>query len=177
MDVMPTVVRYLRTTGEDYAKQPDSEAFETYAFWLGGDHPLYHAYPDLLPRKRTPYAYYIRVPDLPGFIMHIRPVLEERLAQSAVAGHSGELKLNFYREGWALVFEDGALQAVEPWQVGAEDGDALFPGLTFLQLLFGYRSLGELDFAFPDCYPLTNTARALLPALFPKQTSHVWPLG
>ncbi len=177
MDVMPTVVRYLRTTGEQYAKQPGSEPFGAYAFWLGGDHPLYHAYPDLLPRKREPYAYYIRVPDLPGFIMHIRPVLEERLAQSAVAGHNGELQLNFYKEGWALVFKEGALKAVESCQVGAEDGDALFPGLTFLQLLFGYRSLDELDFAFPDCYPLTNTGRALLPALFPKQTSHVWPLG
>ena len=87
------------------------------------------------------------------------------------------MQLNFYREGWALVFEDGALKAVELWQVGAEDGDALFPGLTFLQLLFGYRSLDELDFAFPDCYPLTNAGRALLSALFPKQTSHVWPLG
>jgi hypothetical protein len=53
---------------------------------------------------------------------------------------------------------------------------AMFPGRTFLQLLFGYRSLEELETAFPDCVVRTNEARAVLRALFPKLPSDVWPV-
>ena len=57
-----------------------------------------------------------------------------------------------------------------------EEGDAVFPDLTFLQLLFGYRSLEELDAAFADCYAKTE-ARILLNILFPKMASAVVALG
>ena len=52
-------------------------------------------------------------------------------------------------------------------------GAAAFPDLTFLQLLFGYRSFEELQYAFADC----DEAQALLTALFPKQASGVWPVA
>ena len=54
---------------------------------------------------------------------------------------------------------------------------AMFPGLSFLQLLFGFRSLEELEAAFPDCFVRTHEVRALLTALFPKQASDVWALA
>ena len=53
---------------------------------------------------------------------------------------------------------------------------ALFPGLTFYQLLFGFRTLDELESAFPDCLVRTGEDRALLTALFPRQPSDVWPV-
>ena len=53
---------------------------------------------------------------------------------------------------------------------------AMFPGLTFLQLLFGFRSLEALEAAFPDCVVRTNEARALLNALFSRTPSDVWPV-
>ena len=53
---------------------------------------------------------------------------------------------------------------------------ATFPDLTFLQLLFGFRSLRELEAAFPDCLVRTPEARALLNALFPKTPSDIWPV-
>jgi hypothetical protein len=40
----------------------------------------------------------------------------------------------------------------------------------------GFRSLEELEAAFPDCIVRTYEARALLSALFPKQLSDVWPV-
>jgi hypothetical protein len=66
---------------------------------------------------------------------------------------------------------------VERWAPG-EDGTSApaFPGLTFLQLLFGYRSLAELDYAFADCVVTGEVGRVLLDALFPKQASNVWPV-
>jgi hypothetical protein len=51
-----------------------------------------------------------------------------------------------------------------------------FPGLTFLQMVFGYHSLEELLAAFPDAHVDTDEARAILRALFPKKSTNVWSL-
>jgi hypothetical protein len=132
----------------------------------------------LLPAT-LPYAFYLRVADLPRFLRHLAPVLERRLARSVMPGFSGELKLDFYREGVRLVFENGKLTGAADWQ--APDTDqrwqgASFPPLVFLQLLFGYRSLEELRYAFPDCWT-SDEAALLLNVLFPKKSSWVLPLG
>jgi hypothetical protein len=78
-------------------------------------------------------------------MQHIAVVLEQRLAQSILIGHTGEEKLSFYRDGLRLIFEQGRLKAIEPWQPEQWAEDAAFPDLTFLQLLMGYRSLEELQ--------------------------------
>jgi hypothetical protein len=52
----------------------------------------------------------------------------------------------------------------------------MFPDRTFLQLLFGFRGLEELETMFVDCVVRTNEARVLLTALFPKRPSDVWPV-
>ena len=55
--------------------------------------------------------------------------------------------------------------------------DTLIPGLAFLKMLFGYRSLEDLEYAFPDCIVSSEEARGLLDVLFPKQISHLWGIG
>jgi hypothetical protein len=175
--VTPSVIRYLGARGEEYAARSGTE-FSAFSFWLGGEHPAYEAAADRLPADHPPYAWYLRVADVPGFLRHVAPALEARLAESLVAGHTGELKVSFYRDGLRLVFERGRLAEAEAWMPTPEDGGtAAFPGLTFLQLLFGYRSLRELRYAFADCWVRGDETRALLEALFPKQASHVWPLA
>jgi hypothetical protein len=173
------VIRYLGNTGEGYAAQAKGEPFGGFAFWLGENHPVYDVIPDRLPRARKPYAWYLRVPDLPGFLRHIAPALERRLAASPLAGHSGELKITFYRSGLRLVFDHGLLKQVETWipEPHGHSGDAGFPDLTFLQILFGYRSLDELKYAFADCRTTSDEAYALLNALFPRKPSDVWPIA
>jgi hypothetical protein len=175
--VMPPVLRYLETQGKEYATE--KEPFDSYGFWLGREHPVYQVIPNRLPQVRQPYAWYLRVPDLPGFLRHITPALEDRLSQSPMTGHSGELKLSFYRTGLRMVFEQGRITTVEGWKPAPQghSGDAGFPGLTFLQLLFGYRSLSELKHAFADCWAGGDGAPALLEALFPKLPSNVWPVA
>ncbi len=54
---------------------------------------------------------------------------------------------------------------------------AAFPDLTFLQLVFGYRTLEELRYAFADCWCDTDEARLVLEAIFPKQDSDVWAIA
>jgi len=176
----PSVIRYLQKTGQVYLpEQGEKEEFESFGFWLGSEHPVYQAIADKLPRVREPYAWYLRVPDLPAFLRLIIPVLEDRLAVSPMSGHSGELNISFYSSGVRLVFEAGQIKHVEGWNPTPQghSGDAAFPGLTFLQLLFGYRSLAELHYAFVDCFAGHDTARALLNSLFPKQPSNVWAVS
>ncbi len=176
--VTPAIVRYLAAIGSDYAAR-DKKECAGFSFNLGEKHPVYEAIQNRLPDVRSPYAWYIRIPDLPDFLRLITPVLNDRLAKSIAVGYTGDLKLSFYRDGLRLVFETGCLVRVEPWTatLHQDSGAAAFPGQSFLQVLFGYRSLDELHAAFPDFWVETDEARVLLNAMFPRQPSHVSALA
>jgi hypothetical protein len=175
--VTPSVVRHMAATGREQAQQKEGE-WNTFMFNLGTEHPAYKSLPDRLPRTIKPYAWYVRVPDISAFIRHVATAIEERLPGSVVEGHTGEVRLNFYRSGLLLGFEAGKLARIEPWRSGrTEEGDGGFPDLTFLQLLFGFRSLDDLEYAFPDCWVRGDEVRALLNTIFPKRPSWVWANG
>jgi hypothetical protein len=176
--VTPSVLRYMRTMAEIYSERDKTE-FKNYGFWVGSQHPVFQVAASSLPRLVRTYAWYLRVPDLPGFLQHISPVLERRLAESPMVGHSGELKITFYRNGLRLVFDEGRIKQIEPWRPAplGHSGDAAFPGLTFLQIVFGYRSIEELEYAFADCWIDKDEARVLIASLFPKQASDVWAVA
>ncbi len=180
LEITHSLLRYLENM---YQRLPpdhgDKKPFGGFGFWLGEDHPVYHIMPDHLPRVRKPYAWYLRVPDVPAFLKLVRPALEERLADSAMAGYSGELRVTFYRHGVHLILEKGRLQAIEYWKPDpyGHTGDAAFPPHTFLQLLFGYRSLEALKASFVDCWTKSDETHALLDALFPPKPSDVWPIS
>jgi hypothetical protein len=173
--VTPSVMRYLVRTGERYAAR-EKKRFASFALELGSEHPAYQVVPERLPRSREPYAFYLRVADLPGFLRHIRPVLERRIAHSVAVGYTGELKLNFYRAGVRMVFEKGRPTESAPWAPG-EGQSAAFPDQAFLHLLFGHRSLEELRLSYRDCFATSDEARVLLGVLFPKMPSAVWGLA
>jgi GNAT superfamily N-acetyltransferase len=170
------VLRALRRLGEEApASAPDAPPYTGLMLALEPDHLLFAALGEAAaPRVVAPYAWYVRVPDLPAFLRHIAPALERRLAASPLAGHTGELRLDFYRDGLRLRFADGRLTEAGPWRrpVWGEAPGANFPPLVFLQLLFGRRSLAELRAAFPDVRA-GDEGTALLDALFPKQVSRV----
>ncbi|MGC9468151.1 MAG: GNAT family N-acetyltransferase [Anaerolineae bacterium] len=185
--VTPSVLRYLKQVGADYepyAPSEESQPFEGIALGLGREHPAYRIVQAWLPKVGDPYAWYLRVADLPDFLMTIAPALEARLAGSALVGHSGTLKLDFYRDGIKVVLEGGRIVDVVPWPLNKEsDHDrrssgayVRFPDLTFLQVLFGYRSLDELIHAHADCGGNLE-GRLLVGALFRKQPSDVWPVS
>jgi hypothetical protein len=170
---LPSVLRGLAAAGRRLATR--AEPLTGIALVLGVEHPAYAFLPERRPRAGLPYAWYLRVPDLPAFLRQIAPALETRLATSPAAGHSGTLRLGFYLSALELRLEEGRLVEVEsqPYR-RRSDYDAHFPDLTFLQLLFGYRSLEELRHAFPDCYVKADETAGLLDALFPRTNSFVW---
>jgi len=130
---------------------------------------------ELQHAMEPPYAWYVRVKDLPAFLLHIAPALEKRLATSPVVGHSGEITLDFYRGGLRMVFERGRLTSAESWRVPLYGSDASggFPPLVFLQVLFGHRSIEALGHVFPDVW-VSEEARPVLKALFPTRPSFVF---
>jgi GNAT superfamily N-acetyltransferase len=175
--VAPAVLRALRAAGEALSSELGLP-FDRIAFdWTPG-HPFPVA-AGLHPDPADAFAWYIRVPDLPAFVRHIAPVLETRLARSEFAGLTRELGITFYRDGLRLAFADGRLSAVDRVPgISHRVADAAFPGLTFLQLLFGSRRFQELAFAFPNEVRVRDDAtRALLTTLFPCLPSAIWPIA
>jgi hypothetical protein len=182
LDVTPSVIRYMGKTGEAYAKEKEDKEYQSFFLNLGEEHPAFEVIPYMLPREHPPYAWYLRVADIPDFLLHISPVLEERIARSYIAGHSGDLWLSFYTEGVKMAFENGKIKSVELWEKPdtEEEAMAVFPDLTFLQLLFGYRSFDELKYSYADCYDHARRNQetiVVLRVLFPKKASNVWGLG
>jgi hypothetical protein len=174
------LVRYLREeAGVLNPSRAADKQLTNLSFNLGQAHPVYEALDPDLEKQTRPYGWYVRVPDIPAFLRHIAPALERQLAGSVMAGHTGTCKINLYRSRFMMVWENGRLTEVTDGYKyeRLEEGDARFPDLTFLQLLFGFRSFEELMVAFVDCYPSDNTTRVLLRVLFPKRPSHVIPLG
>jgi len=166
--VTPSVVRFLWRKGEELGKAQNFKQ-KAFTFNLGEAHPVYEVIASRLPRIRKPYAYYVRVPDLPVFIRMIAPVLEKRLSQSAFANHTAEIKLNFYR---------GYLEEVKLLNFEELDSCAAsFPPQVFLHLLFGHRTMEELDYAFMDCSTKDQETTGLVNALFPKKPSHIWTIS
>jgi Acetyltransferase (GNAT) domain len=177
--LLPSLLRLLQAHALALpARKPDAPPAAKLTFALWGSHPVYDALGErVVAGIEQPYAWYVRVPDLPRFIRHIAPALERRLAASLMAGYTGELKIDFYRGGLRLAFADGRLVAAEDYRVEGwrPERQAGFPPLVFLQLLFGRRSLDELRHVLPDVWA-DDTGRVLLEALFPARPSWVLPL-
>lgn len=173
---VPCVLRALRALAERQA-QEQKKMVHTLFFQLGREHALFNAIPDYVTRTRRVYGWYIRVSDTAAMVSKIAPVLEGRLAHSVMAGHTGELRINEYVNTLKLVFEHGRIIDVHEERAnGVTEWQPAFPPRTFLQLLFGFRTRGEVDAAYSDCYSWGD-ASVLLDALFPKQASWVVPVG
>ncbi len=179
LNLMPSVLRGLWKIAQTTAKwgNHQNHELETLMLELGRTHPAYHA---LLGNKvyvREPYGLYIRIPDLVAFLRQIQPALEKNLVGTSAEGYNGELKLNYYRSGVQLKFNDGKITDISNWSPDSvEDGDARFPDLTFLQLLCGRRRFNELKANFADCGG-QDEAGVLLDCLFPPFTGNVWYLS
>ncbi|HLX40851.1 MAG TPA: GNAT family N-acetyltransferase [Ktedonobacteraceae bacterium] len=178
-EVILPVMRAILAQNETILVPSNPEPVSKISFMMHRNHPVYDILKmEMVIRRDPPYAWYVRVPDLPTFLRAIAPVLEKRLAQSALAGYSGELALNFYRSGLRMVFAEGRLHAVENWRspLWHSNENAGFPPLVFLQLLCGYRSLDELRYAYPDVWA-NDTIVPVLKTLFPARASWAIPLG
>lgn len=176
--ITPAVVRWLWKFGEEQAKE-QKNLQQAFGFWLGEEHPVYQVYGEYMPRVRSPYAWYIRVPDLAKFLLTISPALDERLSHSILCNYTGEISVSFYRSGLKLGFQNGKMISAENLVgKGLKDCKAEFPDLTYLQMLFGRRNLADLRQAYPDVtVNSTDETKFLLETLFPRKASNLWPIS
>lgn len=174
--VLPAVLRWFKGFAEEVAQEQSRPMRAVYFNFGRIAHPAYAAMPELLSKVRDPYAWYVRVPDLPAFLRHIAPVLEARLASSAVAGLTGTLSISEHVSGFRLVFEQGRLASAEPWQPVHDQESAHFPPGVILQMIFGRSGLAELRRFYPDCWA-EDEAAVVLDALFPPQPSCIVALS
>lgn len=180
-EVTPCVLRAL-TQQANAMELEDKQPLAKLGWLLQANHPFY----EIMPERTAPlfggYAWYVRVPDIPAFLQRLAPLFEKRIAASNFRGLTEALRLNFYRDGVEMIFENGKIKAAQTWRATAGDfgqsgfGAAAFPELTFLKILFGYCSRAELQTMFPDCLTNGDKSSALLDVLFPKQISHVMPI-
>ena len=117
-----------------------------------------------------------RVPDLVALLNRIAPLLTQRLVQAGCGDFSGALRLNLYRQAYALQINRGqigvkALGFVDA-SMGADGGDLCIPPEAFIRLLLGYRSLEQLRDSWPDIMFKAET-RYLIETLFPGLAAHI----
>ena len=175
-EVTPLLLQHLFQAGVKIAEDK-KEHCHGVGMYMETDHPAMQSAAHWLPTVKDPYAWYIRVPDLPAFIRHIAPALEKRLAESPCAGINRKLEITFYTSKLLLRFEKGRLAEVEQTRFyGDEDCQAGFSGLTFLHVLLGYRTVEELEYIYADCW-VKKAERQLFAALFPRRPARIWALS
>ena len=179
MKLLPAILRNVWSNGQAMASQKEKEECKSIRLSFGETHPAYTLCKQWFKETNPPYAWYMRVGDLPRFLQIIAPALEKQLVNSAFHGHTGDLKLSFYKKGVQITFDNGKISSVSSWQPTKEDGgNANFPNLTFLQLLFGYRTIKEIHHILPDIYARDANSGELLKILFPKvKNEELWMIS
>lgn len=174
--IAPAVLRNAWQRGKAMEESSDGDELNAIRLGLGENHPAHPLLKHWFPGEYRPYAWYLHVSDLPRFIQIIAPALENRLEGSLFHGYTGDLNLNFYTDGLKIRFDDGKIVSAEAWRDSKDDKDsARFPNLTFLQLLFGFRSMKEIHHIYPDCYARDARQAELLGVLFPKmKNEELW---
>jgi hypothetical protein len=174
---MRQIVQFAKTT-------VDEEKFTRYkslAFYLSQWHPVVEAiHPEMRSFINIAFEgshYYVRVPDLTKFVQHILPALNRRLEQSSTHhNYTGVVKISNYTPrypGFELKIENGIIVGVTEFTKSEQFRDktiAYFPPYSFLQVLFGMRSIQELKHIVPDVV-MEHDSKLLLDVIFPKRKS------
>ena len=120
----------------------------------------------------------LRLPDAGKFLLSIKPLLEERLARSGLQSLCLDLVVNLYHNAWQICFQQGKLVEIRRLGfmntgMGADGGDLCIPPDAFTRLVFGFRTLDELEDAWPDIL-VKPEIRWLVEVLFPRLSAHLF---
>jgi hypothetical protein len=118
------------------------------------------------------------IPRLELFLVKLAPAFERRIAQGGFSGLTHALTINLFRQAYRLLFDAGKLTDVQALgfvdtSMGADGGDLCIPPDAFVRLLLAYRSLDELQDAWPDTV-VKPQSRTIIDALFPRMDSYLY---
>jgi hypothetical protein len=146
--------------------------------FLAPEHPAVRCAANRLSSGRgSSYGFYVRVPDVVRLLDRIRPVLESRLADSPAAHHTGSLAVDVYTYGLSISIVDGCITAIERRPSSPDDADVALPIEALLSVVFGNRSLADVDRDVADCQIHSDAGALLLDVLFPRMALGPWEVG
>jgi len=140
---------------------------------LGKTHPAYMVFDGLYHKELPSELGFVKVRDIPGFLMGIADVLAGQLAGSPYAHYTGAFTLAMHNrdEAYRLVFDEGRLAEIRP--AAQEHGEVDIERGRFVRLLFGRVSPEEMDTEFSMYCFQNRDLRNLFAILFPEMQSHV----
>ncbi len=142
---------------------PDDSTLMQVARWLGA-------------KENGIYPWQILIPDLTAFLKALTPAIERRIETSQYANLTREVRICLFRRTILLRFENGRLLDVD--NIGFtnwEEEQILFPPLSIVPLVLGYRSAKELQEMYPDI-TIGQDQQQLISVLFPKMTSFIYTI-
>jgi predicted N-acetyltransferase YhbS len=154
-------------------RDPNITSITGVNFFLDAVHPIWQLLQHGIKHQFVPdYAWYVRVPNYVHLMTTLRPVLERRLYQSSLRGHSGTMTWSFYGSGLEMKWHEGQLVHVKaiPTPRNGEGSDATFPAHMVNMLIFGRKSFAEMK----SWHHEINAKTAQIPVLntlFPTQAS------
>ncbi|KAF9957990.1 hypothetical protein BGZ70_009358, partial [Mortierella alpina] len=189
-------------TADEAKGESEPEEFMPYELHLNQRHP-FAALLALSGKAKPPsdkkpgYRLYTRIGNYAHFILAVKPELEKRLANSVLAGVTGTLRLDFFRnvegqsgKGLEVVLEKGKIVEAKDWAKPDDEGQMLervgwmksgkmpnlylatFHPLTFTNLVTGLRSVEDLVWAHGENAVRDDATTLLLNTLFPKVDHH-----
>ncbi|KAI8580339.1 hypothetical protein K450DRAFT_238048 [Umbelopsis ramanniana AG] len=176
-----STMRQLIEFAKSAFKQESVSGIKSLAWYMSQWHPVVEAIPPTMRNfarlRFESLSYYVRVPDLAKFLQHILPALNRRLEQSLTHNnYTGVVKISNYTPrypGVELKFEKGVIVDIAQYIKKDQSKDAsvaFFPPHSFLQVLFGKRSIKELMSFLPDVY-MELDVQEVLEVVFPKRES------
>ena len=143
-------------------------------FMLGKVHPVYTVFKGYYHQKSLPEFGFVKVRNIPNFLLSISQTLNERLVNSPYSHLSKSFVVAMRNKGEAykLVFEHGKLTDVSP--VKQDFGQVYIERDRFIKLLFGRVPVAEEAFM----YSFENEDyRNIFEILFPQMPSYVISLN
>ena len=131
------------------------------------------------------YAWQIKVVDKQALLQKMKPILEQRLADSPFKGWNQPLRLDLYGEQLDLKWKKGHLKEISTGSTEDVPHTFCIPQDLFAALIIGHRSWKELQLNRPDIAPMLQYIKpevnhaseetgALIETLFPKCASWIY---
>ena len=141
--------------------------------FLGKTHPAYMVFKGFFQQESFTESGYIKIYNIPKFLMKISGVLSKRLAHSPYAFLTRTFTMAMHNHDDVLRFEFVQGKLVDVSHADCHTGEVNIERDRFIRLLFGRVSPQEMEdenylYAFAD-----NDCRNIFEILFPKMQSHL----
>ena len=144
---------------------------------LGKTHPVYEVFNDTLSKKEFSELGYVKIYDIPKFLMEISSVLNTRLAGSPYAYFTDTFTLATHsrNEAYQMEFLNGKLTNVSP--IKRINGEVNIERNRLVRLMFGRVQLSEMEEEQYMYWFKNDDYRNVFSILFPQMQSHIFSIN